>query len=206
MAWQPSWNRRDQSSGWRDSYPQQGYWQNRYEDYTSEDKSKPLFDSSDPHLPSSFTPDEQHLDTSQPVPLYRYVQATAWSRNTGIAGLPIHQVPLSAITRMGLQEWALRPLSQGRYTGVILTRSVAESVMCARFLHHLRAKQWDVDSMAEKVFKEQFPETPVPDKHQQAKEFIDPLSQKMLQALEAYATPRQGDKNVEVQDLKEKAF
>ena len=76
--------------------------------------------------------------------------------------------------------------------------------MCARFLHHLRAKQWDVDSVAEKVFKEQFPETPVPDKHQQAKEFIDPLSQKMLQALEAYATPRQGDKNVEVQDLKEK--
>ena len=58
--------------------------------------------------------------------------------------------------------------------------------MCARFLHHLRAKQWDV----------------VPDKHQQAKEFIDPLSQ--MQALEAYATPRQGDKNVEVQDLKEK--
>ena len=76
--------------------------------------------------------------------------------------------------------------------------------MCARFLHHLRAKQWDVDSMAEKVFKEQFPETPIPDKHQQAKEFIDPLSQKMLQALEAYATPRQADKNVEVQDLKEK--
>ena len=76
--------------------------------------------------------------------------------------------------------------------------------MCARFLHHLRAKQWDVDSMAEKVFKEQFPETPVPDKHQLAKEFIDPLSQKMLQALEAYATPRQGDKNVEVQALKEK--
>ena len=76
--------------------------------------------------------------------------------------------------------------------------------MCARFLHNLRAKQWDVDSMAEKVFKEQFPETPVPDKHQQAKEFIDPLSQKMLQALEAYASPRQGDKNAEVHDLKEK--
>ena len=89
----------------------------------------------------SFTPDEQHLGTSQPVPLYRHVQATAWSRKTGIAGLPSHQVPLSAITRMGLQEWALRPLSQGKYTGVILTRSVAESVMCARFLHHLRAKQ-----------------------------------------------------------------
>ena len=117
MAWQPSWNRWDQSSGWRDSH-QQGHWQNRYEDYTSQDKSN-LSLTLPTHVfqaPSSFTPDEQHLDTSQPVPLYRHVQATAWRDRHCRASYSPGTSQCNHTD--GPPGMALRPLSQGKYTGV----------------------------------------------------------------------------------------
>ena len=65
--------------------------------------------------------------------LPRLIQTTDWSEQKRIAGYPIDQVPLAAITYQGLNNWVLRHLAQGRSTFVVLCRKYPES----RLLHDL---------------------------------------------------------------------
>ena len=74
----------------------------------------------------------------------------------------------------------MRPLSQGRRTGVIFTRTVAESVMLARVLHYLREQSWGIDSTSSKMWAEQKPGVAVPSKTEAASEFMDPLAVRKL--------------------------
>ena len=65
--------------------------------------------------------------------LPKLIQVTDWSEQKRIAGYPIDQVPLAAITYQGLNNWVLRHLAQGRSTFVVLCRKYPES----RLLHDL---------------------------------------------------------------------
>ena len=193
-SWGSQWNRWDDDRSWRSrDWHQDNYSQRQ--DSTFEVKSS----IRDNELPSSFRPDEYHLDISRNPPLHRTVQATAWSRKQGIAGLPVEQVTVASLARNGLEEWSLRPLSAGRYTGMVLTRSIAEGVLCSRILHHLRNKQWDIDMMAEQIFRDTHPDLPIPNKHSEAKDFIDPMSLKVIEVLDKYAQVKPSSSNTSSQ-------
>ena len=58
----------------------------------------------------------------------KYVEATSWSRAKGIAGMDIQGVTVAHLSRRGMDEFGLRGLPRGRFTGLILTRNVAETV------------------------------------------------------------------------------
>ena len=102
-------------------------------------------------LPSSWKPDDTHHDSHlvHGYPLFRTIQPTAWTRKKGIHGLDPLEIPVHQLCRYGLQEFSLRPLSAGRFVGLVCTRSVAESVFTAQLLKALRENAIDVDSIAE---------------------------------------------------------
>ena len=90
--------------------------------------------------PSNFKEDEHHYDTNLlgHLPLKKHMEASAWSRAKGIAGMDIKQITLPHLCRHGLGEFGLRPLSNGKFTGVVLTRSIAESVLLSQISKQLR--------------------------------------------------------------------
>ena len=53
------------------------------------------------------------------------------------------------LSRFGLQDQSIRTLSQGRYTGIVATRSIAEAVFTSQLLTDIRAHNLDIDNIAE---------------------------------------------------------
>ena len=58
---------------------------------------------------------------------HKTIQPTAWSRRKGFVGLNPLTIPIGLLTRHGANEYGLRLLSEGRFMGVVTTRSIAES-------------------------------------------------------------------------------
>ena len=59
---------------------------------------------------------------------------TAWSRRKGFVGFNPLTIPIGLLTRHGASEYGLRLLSEGRFMGIVTTRSIAESVLGAQIL------------------------------------------------------------------------
>ena len=76
------------------------------------------------------TADCYDSNTNLGGPIYRTIQATSWSRRRGLHGQDPLQVPFAALARYGAEDYAVRLLSQGKFTGVVATRTAAESVFC----------------------------------------------------------------------------
>ena len=55
--------------------------------------------------------------------------------------------------RGGMNEFGLRTLSHGRFTGLILTRSVAETVLLSQLQKKLREDSVDGESTIEAFYK-----------------------------------------------------
>ena len=85
--------------------------------------------------------------------MYRTIQATAWSRRKGLQGQDPFNVPFAALTRYGVEDYSVRLLSQGKFTGVVATRSVAESVFLSQMEKALREHNIDLDSAADASHK-----------------------------------------------------
>ena len=98
-------------------------------------------------------------------------------------------------------------LSHGKFTGVVLTKSIAESVLTARLLSALREKRVDIDETVKAMRKEKTKKT-VPDKTSEATKFIQPLVDVVMEHLQSYlvtmdqATTSSGDTK-EFQDMQQ---
>ena len=169
----------DMSSWWsKDSYGPYD-WTDRSTDWYSskswsapEDAALPV-QKHQPQVPSSFAPDAQHFDKNGQPPLLRTIAPTQWSRKNALAGVPIDQVTVAQLCRKGLEEHQLRNLSQGKFTGCILTRSIPETVFAARLMSAIRAQGIDIDKTITSLFQSKA--LPVPDKTKNANDFIQPL-------------------------------
>ena len=140
-----------------------------------------------PPLPPSRKQDENHHD-STPVhehPLFRTIQPTAWSRKKGIHCLDPLELPVHQLCRYGLQEFSLRPLSAGRFVGLVCTRSVAESVFTAQLLKSMRENAVDIDSIADHLHQTSSSTTSTPSKNDQPVELIAPLVHEVVTKLKA---------------------
>lgn len=149
--------------------------------------------------PPSFTPPNHWRTTSQcwddqaqyGFKLYRTVQPTAWSRKRGLAGQDPLQIPLSALTRHGIEEASLRALSEGRFVGVVCAKSVAESVFSSQLLKSFRDQGIDIDACAESLHRQIDPHQVIPNKSEKPIEFMSPLIQLVIDKIKAQCPVKQ---------------
>ena len=127
---------------------------------TPPSRNNPADQQTDPRparvpIPSSFKEDDEHYDSNLVFKstLRKTVEPSAWSRAKGLAGMDIRDVTVAHLSRRGMEEYGLRPLSHGRFTGVILTRNVAETVLLSQIQKRLREDNVDVDATIEAIYK-----------------------------------------------------
>ncbi|CAE7328151.1 tauD, partial [Symbiodinium sp. KB8] len=102
--------------------------------------------------------------------------------------------------RRGMEEYGLRPLSHGRFTGVILTRNVAETVLLSQIqkTKRLREDNIDVDAIVEAVYKSK--NLKPPDKVKEATNFVTPLVEEIFLAMKPWTQSKNYGKTSEQQD------
>ena len=101
-------------------------------------------------LPSSWNPDSQHLDTSKQygLPMPRHVVSNRTSRDLGIAGMDVREIPLRAVVHDGISNWGLRAVANGRTTVWENFRSRQEAVFAGTLVRKLRGSASGSDSIA----------------------------------------------------------
>ena len=135
----------------------------------------------DPQATHTLTP-IQYMET-----LFRTIQPTQWSRKYNLAGQPVLDIFPWQLSRFGLQDHSLRTLSQGRYTGIVTTRSIAEAVFTSQLLPEMRAHNLDIDSIAE--YLHQQADQSIPNKTTEAKQFTQPLISRIIDFLRGLTPP-----------------
>ena len=142
-----------------------------------------------PNLPDTWTPSDTHLDTNtvHGHTLFRTIQPTQWSRKYNLAGQQVLDIFPWQLSRFGLQDHSLRILSQGRYTGIVTTRSIAEAVFTSQLLPEMRAHNLDIDNIAE--YLHQQADQSIPNKTTEAKQFMQPLISRIVDFLRGLTPP-----------------
>ena len=97
----------------------------------------------------------------------------------------VQDVKLTDLTHKGIQEWMIRGLSYGKFTGVVLTESIAESVLTARLLSALREKRVDINVTVKAIHKDKTKKN-VPEKLSEATKFIQPFVDMVVEQLQPY--------------------
>ena len=119
--------------------------------------------------------------------MFRTIQPTQWPRKYNLAGQPVLDIFPWQLSRFGLQDHSLRTLSQGRYTGIVTTRSIAEAVFTSQLLPEMRAHNLDIDNIAE--YLHQQANQSIPNKTTDAKQFMQPLISRLIDFLRGLTPP-----------------
>ncbi|CAE7679264.1 unnamed protein product [Symbiodinium sp. CCMP2592] len=144
------------------------------------------------------TEDPDHYDTNLvfKATLKRTIEPTAWSRAKGLAGMDVRDVTVAHLCRHGMEEFGLRGLSHGKFTGMILTRNIAESVLLSQLQKKLRESNIDVDATIDAIHQSKGQKAP--DKVKEAITFVAPLVDTIMDAIKPWAQVRNyGAKNTE---------
>ena len=104
------------------------------------------------------------------------------SQGHSIAGMDIKQITLPHLCQHGLREFGLRPLSnsRGKFTGVVLTRTIAESAPLSQISKQLRDLYLDIDGTWTSSTNHK--DRP-PHKVHEATKFIKPIVDIFIQAI-----------------------
>ena len=126
MAWNRSWSRNSWSdSSWQgDNNPDWNNWGRQQAPCQPVQSPVP---ESTVIISQSFHPDNECYDTGvvSGRKFYRNIQSTPWSSKSGLAGKAVGQLRVVDLTRKGLDDYALRNLSNGEFQGVVFVRSVS---------------------------------------------------------------------------------
>ena len=122
---------------------------------------------------------------------HKTIQPTAWSRRKNICGLNPLTVPIGLLTRHGASEFGLRLLSEGRFLGIITTRSIAESVFGAQLLKAMRDQGVDIDTLSEHLHRTTDPDAPIPSKSEDPSGFMSPLIHAVVSKLKEISPTKQ---------------
>ena len=71
---------------------------------------------------------------------------------------------------MGLDDFSLRCLSNGRFQSIVFVRSISEAVFVSNRLRHIRQDRIDLDAVAANTHG-----PAPPDKHKESARFMQPL-------------------------------
>ena len=129
----------------------------------------------EPPVPSTWKQTEERSDanTSGGQQFYKRVQPTAWSRNRQLAGLPTFQLFPWLLAFHGPSDYTARSLSNNKYTSLVPTRSIAESVFLTHLIQQIREQNTDLDATADALHRSEG-RTP-PSKTTDARAFMQPL-------------------------------
>ncbi|OLP78498.1 hypothetical protein AK812_SmicGene41317 [Symbiodinium microadriaticum] len=163
--------------------------------YSATASSKPPSSSLDA-IPAAFKEDGEHYDANLVFKstLRKTVEPSAWSRAKGLAGMDIRDVTVAHLSRRGLEEYGLRPLANG-FTGIILTRNVAETVLLSQIQKRLHEDNSDVDATIEAIYKSK--NLKPPDKVKEATNFVTPLVEEIFLAMKPWTQVKNYGKNSE---------
>ena len=121
--------------------------------------------------------------------------------------MDIRDVTVAHLSRRGMEEYGLRPLSHGRFTGIILTRNVAETVLLSQTQKRLREDNIDVDATIEAIYKSR--NRKPPDKVKEATNFVTPLVEELFSAMKPWTQVKNSEQDNQVaqrmQQLEEEA-
>ena len=111
---------------------------------------------------------------------YRNIQSTPWSSKSGLAGKDVGHLRVVDLTEKGLDDYALRNLSNGEFQSVVFVRSVSEAVFTTNLLRLIRQDRLDIDGMAAHMHG-----AAPPDKHRESARFMEPLLGEVLRTLKS---------------------
>ena len=135
---------------------------------------------------------------------HKTVQPTAWSRRKNICGLNPLTIPIGLLTRHGASEFGLRLLSEGRFFGIITTRTIAESVFGAQFLK-ARDQGVDIDALSEHLHRTTDPDAPIPSKSEDPTGFMSPLIHAVVSKMKEISPTKQDTQALrELQNVQKK--
>ena len=126
------------------------------------------------------TADQYDSNTNLGGPVFKHIQPSAWSRRRGIQGQDPLTLPASSLIRYGCEDHAFRLLSQGKFIGLVPTRTVAESVFLSQLVKALRDQNIDLDSAAEGTHK-----GPMPNKQTEPIKYMTPLVQCIIKEIKS---------------------
>ena len=133
-------------------------------------------------IPDKWTQTTEHFDSNTNLggPVYKQIQASAWSRRRGIQGQNPLTLPASSLLRYGCEDHAIRLLSQGKFVGIVPTRTVAESVFLSQLVKALRDHNIDLDAVAEGTHK-----GPIPNRQNDPIKYFTPLVQCIIEEIKS---------------------
>ncbi|CAE7258432.1 unnamed protein product [Symbiodinium sp. CCMP2592] len=102
--------------------------------------------------------------------------------------MDVRDVTVAHLCRHGMEEFGLRGLSHGKFTGMILTRNIAETVFLSQFQKKLRESNIDVDATVDAIYKSKGQKAP--DKVKEAVTFVTPLVDAIFDAIKPWAQAR----------------
>ena len=181
MAWNRSWTRSSWSdSSWQDTNNNPS-WNNWGRQQAPRQPVQPSVPASSVLIPQNFHPDSTFYDTSGKK-FYRNIQSTPWSSKSGLAGKDVGQLKVVDLTRKGLDDCALRNLSNGESQSVVFVRSVSEAVFTTNLLRLIRQDRLNIDGIVTHLHG-----AAPPDKHREPARFMEPLLAEVLQTLKRLA-------------------
>ena len=180
----------------------QGHWDSGYQpDKTWWSAHTPAENAAEPQdtiskhsprvpVPETFKQNSEYYDSQV---LYKqtfkkYVEPTAWSRSRGLAGMDVRDVSVAHICRRGMEEFGLRHLSHGKFTGVILTRSIADTVLLSQIQKSLSENMIDVDATLDKYYQDKGIQPP--HKSKDASSFVQPVVELFLESIKPWMQTR----------------
>ena len=83
---------------------------------------------------------------------------------------------------MGLDDFSLRCLSNGRFQSIVFVRSISEAVFVSNRLRHIRQDRIDLDAVAANTHG-----PAPPDKHKESARFMQPLLGEVVSTIKAHA-------------------
>ena len=96
--------------------------------------------------------------------------------------MDIQDVTVAHLSRRGLDEFGLRGLSHGRFTGLILTRNVAETVLLSQL--QKKPREDSVDATIDALYKSK--NMKPPDKVKEAATYVAPLIDEFLESIKPW--------------------
>ena len=155
------------SRDWSGQWPQKSWnwtddnWDNTNDNWTVKEVQAPAV-----RIPSEWKTTQTMFDeaTLYGHKFFKTIQPTAWSRRKGFVGLNPLTIPIGLLTRHGASEYGLRLLSEGRFMGLVTTRSIAESVFGSQMLKSFRERVASILMGCVNTFtgqKTQMPQCPV---------------------------------------------
>ena len=185
--WSNSWNSKNWS--WHDQQWNQGHeaW-TQPETWQSQEVPPPKIRTPPEWKSTSTMYDDELLYGHK---FHKTIQPTAWSRRKNICGLNPLTVPIGLLTRHGASEFGLRLLSEGRFLGIITTRSIAESVFGAQLLKAMRDQGVDIDTLSEHLHRTTDPDAPIPSKSEDPSGFMSPLIHAVVSKLKEISPTKQ---------------